>query len=363
VIVVSLSIGIVGLPNSGKSTLFNALTKGSAKVSNHPFTTIDPNIGNVKIPEDRLAPLEKIYGAKRQVPAEIAFYDIAGLIEGSSRGEGMGNQFLSHIRQTDALIIVLRCFDDPGSSGVIDPLGDLGILLTELVLADLEVVENGLEKREKVYKLGEKSHREEIDILKKVALVLRDGKPAIDAPVTVDEWERIKSFSLLTAKPVLYVANLAEDNRDPGSIIGTIRKALPHENAEIMTLSARVEAELMELPEEEALLFAEELGIQGRALDRLIVSCRSLLRLVTFFTGNEKEVRAWTISDGTTALKAAGGIHSDMERGFIKAEIITCDELIRIGTLGTARERGIMRIEGKDYILKEGDVVYFRFNV
>jgi ribosome-binding ATPase len=361
----ALSIGIVGLPNSGKSTIFNALTKGSAKVSNHPFTTIEPNIGNVKIPEDRLIPLEKMYGAKRQVPAEIAFYDIAGLIEGSSRGEGMGNKFLSHIRQTDALIIVLRCFDDPQvqASGLIDPLSDLGIVLTELVLADYEVVENARERREKLHKLGEKGHGEEIEILRKIAGVLKEGKPACEAPVTVDEWDRIKSFSLLTAKPVLYVANVAEGGLSDPALIGKIFQSLPHGKAEILTLSAKVEAELAELPDDEALIFGQELGIEARVLDRLLGASRSLLRLITFFTGNEKEVRAWTIPEGTTAQRAAGRIHSDMERGFIKAEIIAFDELMKIGSLSVAKERGQIRMEGRDYVVREGDVAYFRFNV
>ena len=363
----SLSLGIVGLPNSGKSTLFNALTRGEARVSNHPFTTIEPNVGNVKINEGRLTPLLRIYRAKREVPPEITFFDIAGLIEGSSQGEGMGNQFLSHIRQTDALVIMLRCFEDPQvhSYGNISPVKDMEILSTELLLADLEVVEKALEKREKAYRLGEKTYRDEVEALQKVLQVLREGRPAIAATLSSKEEELMKAFSLLTSKPVLYVANLDEKHGREArqGHVEEIKRHILFKNAEVMTMCAKVEAELSELSDEEAVLFASELGIEGLVRDRLVAKCRDLLRLITFFTGNEKEVRAWTIPRGMTVQRAAGKIHSDMERGFIKAEVIPFDELVKIGSLAGAREKGTLRIEGKEYTVKEGDVVYIRFNV
>lgn len=363
----SLSLGIVGIPNSGKSTLFNALSKGDARVSNHPFTTIEPNIGSIKIADERLLQLQPLYVAKRCVPAEITFFDIAGLIEGSSKGEGMGNKFLSHIRQTDALVIVLRCFEDPQvqSYGNISPAGDMEILTLELLLADLDVVEHALEKREHAYKLGEKAYKDEVEALQKVVHALRQGHPASMAELSSKEKDLIKAFSLLTAKPVLYVANLDEKHTrdEQNRFLDEIKKNIPFKNAEVMTLCAKIEQELSELPDEEATLFAAELGMERRALDALLDKCRKLLSLITFFTGNEKEVRAWTIPEGLSVQKAAGKIHSDMERGFIKAEVIPCDELIRIGSISGAREKGSLRVEGRDYIVREGDVIYIRFNV
>lgn len=364
----SFSLGIIGVPNSGKTSLFNALTSGRAQVSTHLFSTVEPNVGIVQVPDERLAPLCAIFKAKKTVPAEITFVDIAGLVKGSSRGEGLGNQFLARIRETDAVVVVLRCFQDPqvaSVEGTLDPVDQMETLSLELALADLAVVEKSLEKREKAIKVGEKGYREEAEILKKVYDALSSGRPARAANLSFEEKERIKHFSLLTLKPVLYVANVGEETlsgKESTCPEDVVAKATQMGSSAI-AICARVEAELAELPPDEAEEFAKELGVKERGLEKLIGASFGILDLVTFFTGGDKEVRAWTIPRNTPAVRAAGKVHTDMERGFIRAEVISYPDLVKCGNFSVAREKGLLRVEGKEYLIQEGDVVHIRFNV
>ncbi len=366
----NLEVGIVGLPNVGKSTLFNAITKAGAEAANYPFCTIEPNVGVVDVPDPRLGVLHEMYQSKKTTPASVRFVDIAGLVRGASKGEGLGNQFLEHIRQVDAVAHVVRCFEDEDVThveGGVDPIRDIEIITTELCLADLDTVEKRLVKAQKLLKSGSKEAKAEEAALSKIAAVLGDAKPARKAELSEDERALLRDLNLLTMKPVLYVANVAEEEAATAEAENPfVQKVKAHaaaEGAEVVAISARVESEIAELSDEEAKEFLETLGLEESGLDRLIKAAFSLLGLLTFLTAGPDECRAWTITKGTTAPKAAGKIHSDIERGFIRAEIVNYDDLIAAGSMNAAREKGQIRLEGKDYVMQDGDVTYFRFNV
>ena len=366
----NLEVGIVGLPNVGKSTLFNAITKAGAEAANYPFCTIEPNVGVVDVPDARLGVLHEMYQSKKTTPASVRFVDIAGLVKGASKGEGLGNQFLEHIRQVDAVAHVVRCFEDADIThveGVIDPIRDIEIITTELCLADLDTVEKRLVKAQKLTKSGNKEAKAEEAALQKIAALLEGAKPARKAELTDEERALLRDLNLLTMKPVLYVANVAEDEAATADadnpFVQQVKAHAAEEGAEVVTISARVESEIAELSEEEAKEFLETLGLSESGLDRLIKAAFTLLGLLTFLTAGPDEGRAWTIAKGTTAPKAAGKIHSDIERGFIRAEIVNYDDLIAAGSMNAAREKGKIRLEGKDYVMQDGDVTYFRFNV
>ena len=362
-----LRAGIVGLPNVGKSTLFNALTRTrKAEAANYPFCTIEPNVGVVTVPDERLAPLAKIARSAKVVPAAIEVVDIAGLVKGASKGEGLGNAFLSHIREVDAIAMVVRCFADRDVvhvEGAADPLRDVEILTTELALADLATVERRLEKSRARAKADPKL-ADEVTALERVAVVLDQGKPASALAADARATSLAQELSLLTAKPLLYVANVDESNTAASARgVEQLQERAGVEGAEVVALSAKLEAELSALSPQDAEAFARELGMQSRGLDRLIVAGYRLLRLMTFLTAGEKETRAWTITQGTKAPEAAGKIHSDIERGFIRAEIASYDDLARLRGLNAVKEAGLLRSEGREYVMREGDVVNFRFNV
>ncbi|WP_026765199.1 redox-regulated ATPase YchF [Selenomonas ruminantium] len=366
----NLEVGIVGLPNVGKSTLFNAITKAGAEAANFPFCTIEPNVGVVAVPDERLNVLHKMYDSKKTTPASVRFVDIAGLVKGAANGEGLGNKFLEHIRQVDAVAHVVRCFDDANIThveGGVDPLRDIDIIQTELCLADLEVVEKRIMRLAKIAKSGNKEAKVEDEILRRVKESLDNGKPARQVELTADELEMIKDINLLTLKPTLYVTNVAEDEvataYEENAYVQKVKEFAKAENAEVVAISARVEAEIAELDAEEAKAFLEDLGETESGLDRLIKAAFDLLGLQTFLTAGPDECRAWTITKGTTAPKAAGKIHTDFERGFIRAEIVNYDDLVANGSVAAAREKGQVRVEGKDYVMQDGDVVNFRFNV
>jgi ribosome-binding ATPase len=362
----SLACGIVGLPNVGKSTLFNAMTRSNVVAENYPFATIDPNVGIVPVPDARLAVLAEIFESKQIVPATTTFIDIAGLVRGASKGEGLGNAFLSHIREVDAVAMVVRCFGDRDVihvEGAPDPLRDVDILTTELALADLVTVERRLEKSRARAKADPKLV-DEVNALERIAAVLDQGKPARVLETDARAASLAQELSLLTAKPLLYVANVDEsDTAASARGVEQLQARASAESAEVVALSAKLEAELSALSPEDADAFARELGVQSRGLDRLIVAGYRLLRLMTFLTAGEKETRAWTITQGTKAPEAAGKIHSDIERGFIRAEIASYEDLARLRSLTAVKEAGLLRSEGRDYVMREGDVVNFRFNV
>lgn len=366
----NLEVGIVGLPNVGKSTLFNAITKAGAEAANFPFCTIEPNVGVVAVPDERLNVLHKMYDSKKTTPASVRFVDIAGLVKGAANGEGLGNKFLEHIRQVDAVAHVVRCFDDANIThveGGVDPLRDIDIIQTELCLADLEVVEKRIMRLAKIAKSGNKEAKVEDEILRRIKESLDNGKPARQVKLTADELEMIKDINLLTLKPTLYVTNVAEDEvataYEENAYVQKVKEFAKAENAEVVAISAKVEAEIAELDAEEAKAFLEDLGETESGLDRLIKAAFDLLGLQTFLTAGPDECRAWTITKGTTAPKAAGKIHTDFERGFIRAEIVNYDDLVANGSVAAAREKGQVRVEGKDYVMQDGDVVNFRFNV
>jgi GTP-binding protein YchF len=366
-----LQAGIVGLPNVGKSTLFNALTaQEAALAANYPFATIEPNVGVVAVPDERLAVLEKMNKAQRVVPATVEFVDIAGLVRGASKGEGLGNQFLANIRETHAVIQVVRCFEDENIvhvEGSVDPIRDIETIQIELALADLASLEKRREKAARAAKAsGDKESKRDLEIMDKIQPVLEEGKPVRGVDLSDDEKAVVKSWFLLTSKPTIYAANVDENslmNPDENPHVQIVREHAAQENAEVVVICAKLEAELVALDVEERAEFLKDVGVTSSGVDSLIKSAYRILGLMSFLTAGEKEVRAWTIPTGTKAPQAAGEIHSDIERGFIRAEIISYDDLVRVGSEKAAKEQGLARLEGKDYVMQEGDVVNFRFNV
>jgi GTP-binding protein YchF len=365
-----LRAGIVGLPNVGKSTLFNALTaQSSALAANYPFATIEPNVGVVSVPDDRLEPLARLVKTEKIVPATVEFLDIAGLVRGASKGEGLGNQFLANIRETDTVVQVVRCFEDENIvhvEGAVDPARDIETIQIELALADLATVERRREKAQKNLKSGDKIARQELDVLDKIQPALEQGRSARTVVLTDDEKSVARNFFLLTTKPTIYAANVEESalaDLEHNAMVNAVREIAAKETAECVVICAQLEADLVALPPEERVDYLKSLNVETSGVDQLIKSAYHLLGLMSFLTAGEKEVRAWTIPQGTRAQTAAGTIHSDIERGFIRAEIVSYDELMAAGSYAAAREKGLLRLEGKDYIMQEGDVVHFRFNV
>lgn len=365
-----LRAGIVGLPNVGKSTLFNALTaQASALAANYPFATIEPNVGVVLVPDDRLEPLARLVKTEKIVPATVEFLDIAGLVRGASKGEGLGNQFLANIRETDTVVQVVRCFEDDSVihvEGTVDPLRDIETIQIELALSDLATVERRREKAQKNLKSGDKIARQELEVLDKLQPALEEGRSARTVSLTDDERAVARNFFLLTTKPTIYAANVEEAalaNLDNNAMVNAVRDIAKKEAAECVVICAQLEADLVALPPEERLDYLKSLNVSTSGVDQLIKGAYHLLGLMSFLTAGEKEVRAWTIPQGTRAQTAAGTIHSDIERGFIRAEIVSYTELIEAGSYAAAREKGLLRLEGKDYIMHEGDVAHFRFNV
>jgi GTP-binding protein YchF len=365
----ALTAGIVGLPNVGKSTLFNAITKAGAEAANYPFATIDPNVGMVEVPDDRLQRLTELVKPKKTVPTTFEFTDIAGIVKGASKGEGLGNQFLSHIRQVDAICHVVRCFDDDNIThveGRVDPLADIDTINLELVLADLDSINKRYTRVAKIAKTKDKDAVAELAVLDKLKPVLEEGLSARTIEFTEDEQKIVKSLFLLTAKPILYVANVSEDevaDVDNNPYVQQVRTFAANENAEVIVVCARAEEEIAELDDEDKAEFLEALGIEESGLDQLIRAAYDLLGLATYFTAGEQEVRAWTFRKGIKAPQAAGIIHSDFERGFIRAETVSFEDLSKYGNMHTAKEAGKVRLEGKDYVVQDGDVMLFRFNV
>jgi len=363
-----MEIGIVGLPNVGKSTLFNAITKAGAECANYPFCTIEPNVGIVAVPDKRLDFLAKIENPQKVIPATIKFVDIAGLTKGASKGEGLGNKFLSHIREVDAILNVVRCFEDSNIvhvEGSIDPIRDVEIITLELILADMEVVERRLQKTSKLAR-NDKKAAFELEILEKIKKGLNEGKPVRTLQFTEEEKSFVCQLMLLTSKPVMYVANISEEDLISGEenqYVKQLKEYAEKENSQVLVISAKIEEELASLSDEERNELLREYGLAEPGLNNIIRHGYSLLGLITFFTAGPKEVHAWTIKKGTKAPQAAGKIHSDFEKGFIRAEVISYEDLVKAGSQATAREMGLMRLEGKDYVMQDGDIVVFRFNV
>lgn len=365
-----MKLGIVGLPNVGKSTLFNSLTKAGAESANYPFCTIDPNVGIVTVPDQRLDRLTALYNSAKTIPAAIEFVDIAGLVKGASKGEGLGNKFLSNIREVDAIVHVVRCFEDPNVvhvEGGIGPIRDIETINLELIFSDLEILERRLAKTIKTLK-SDKSAQKEIDILNKLKENLEQGLSARNIDFDSDEEkDLVESLDLLTYKPVIYAANVAEEDlMDDGSSndnVKAVRALAEKEGSEVFVVCAKIEEEIAELDDDEKKMFLEDLGLSESGLDKLIAASYHLLGLISYLTAGEKETRAWTIKKGTKAPGAAGKIHSDFEKGFIRAEIVSYDDLIQCGNYNVAKEKGLVRLEGKEYIVKDGDVILFRFNV
>ena len=364
-----MKLGIVGLPNVGKSTLFNSLTKAGAESANYPFCTIDPNVGIVTVPDERLNKLSELYDSKKIVPAVIEFVDIAGLVKGASKGEGLGNQFLANIRETDAVIQVVRCFEDENIihvEGSVNPVRDIETIQIELALADLASVEKRREKAQRAAKSGDKEAKRDIELMDKIQPILEEGRPARAADLTDDERAIVKGWFLLSTKPTIYAANVDEATlADPDSNphVAAVRKHAKAENADVVMICAKLEAELVALDPSERSEYLKDLGLASSGVDGLIKAAYHMLGLMSFLTAGEKEARAWTIPIGTKAPQAAGTIHTDIERGFIRAEIVSYDDLVTSGTYAAAREKGLVRLEGKEYVMRDGDIVNFRFNV
>ena len=366
---IKMKLGIVGLPNVGKSTLFNALTNAGAESANYPFCTIEPNVGVVAVPDKRMDVLAEMYNPEKYTPAVIEFVDIAGLVKGASKGEGLGNKFLSHIREVDAILHVVRCFEDDNIihvDGSIDAMRDLETINLELIFSDMEILERRMDRVKKAMK-GDKSLATELEVLERVYAALEAGKCARTLELTADELAMIAEANLLTMKPIIYVANVSEDEAGSEPVDNAMYQSLKAhaatENAEVIAICAGIEAEIAELSDDEKAMFLEELGIAESGLDRLIKKSYSLLGLISYLTAGPKEVRAWTIVKGTKAPQAAGKIHSDFERGFIRAEIVSFDDMMKCGSVNAAKEQGLMRSEGKEYVIADGDIVLFRFNV
>jgi GTP-binding protein YchF len=365
-----MKLGIVGLPNVGKSTLFNAITQAGAECANYPFCTIEPNVGVVAVPDERLEKLAEMYNPEKVTPAVIEFYDIAGLVKGASKGEGLGNKFLSHIREVAAIVHVVRCFEDSNIvhvEGSIDPIRDIETINLELVFSDMEVLERRMDKTKKSARSGDKKAQDELQFMEKLYAHLESGKPARTLEMSDDEQEMLKQYFLLTSKPVLYACNISEDDLISGNVenqyVQKVKEYAKNEGSEVVVICAKLEEEISTLEGEEKMEFLASYGLEEPGLNKLIKASYKLLGLISFLTAGPKEVRAWTIKEGTKAPQAAGKIHSDMEKGFIRAEVVAYDDLIKCGSEIAAREKGLIRLEGKEYVMQDGDIVVFRFNV